>query len=332
MRQTPSSRTKTHLLLGTIAACAPRHLTRRSARPAPPAAASAARASRSWCASQYCRSLSAVRSTPVPAGDQPQHDVVAALAQRAHERAQRRARRPLAPRLGRRAVDAPAALLEHQRHGLALRQLDVDPRRDARRLLADALAERLRVGRVRGQPGRERLVAACASGSRPTSARTRARRSPRAERRAELLQRRRRPLRLVRARQRRRPATRTAARATAAPRPSPSRRFAGRGGQSRHRRSAPAAGAASSGRPAGDGQPVGIVGVALAAAGDDADQHGARLRPRMLGAQRLAARARSACRAPATTPASLAISSFAVARSGGAISTVEHDRRRGGVA
>ncbi len=43
-------------------------------------------------------------------------------------------------------------------HRLALRQLEVDPGRDARRRVPAALAVRLRVGRVRAQPGRERIV------------------------------------------------------------------------------------------------------------------------------------------------------------------------------
>ena len=107
-------------------ACGPRHLTRRSGRRAPraawPAARASPRAALPSIGAAYRRS--GRRGSGAGPGATGRRS---GAAQRAHEGAQRGARRSLPPRLQQRAVDPPAAVLEHQRHGLALRQLHARP-------------------------------------------------------------------------------------------------------------------------------------------------------------------------------------------------------------
>src|SRR5579862_3559459 len=79
-------------------------------------------------------------------GRETKHDVVPAELERAHERPQRGAGRPLAPRLERWSVDTPRAALLDEAHGAAGIDLELDMARTGRDLGAELLPERLRVG------------------------------------------------------------------------------------------------------------------------------------------------------------------------------------------
>jgi hypothetical protein len=159
-------------------ACAPRRLTRRSGRPSAPAASTAA-ARLVLVRSQYCRSLSRSGRRGA-ARDQPQHDVVAALAS-ARTNVRSAARGVRWPHGSGRAVDAPAAASSTSVSGSPCGSWRSTRGATAPACSPDPLAVAPTVS-AGSRPDRPRTPRTTfASGSRPTSARRRrARRRARA--------------------------------------------------------------------------------------------------------------------------------------------------------